>query len=77
MDTPKADESTDKLRECDGDRGEGVRNTTFLRTSYVPSKRKKLRLGPYVPRVLKSLVRPVAWCILEIPICFPQRFANF
>ena len=33
---PKADESTDKLRECDSDKGgRGSKNPTILQTSYV------------------------------------------
>ena len=57
----QADESTDKLRECDSDKGEGVKKIRKFCGChmYMPPKKKQLRLGPYVPRVFRSLARPV------------------
>ena len=41
---PKADDNTDKLRECDSDKGEGVKNPKILQTSfmYMPPNRAEL-----------------------------------
>ena len=42
-----ADDSTDKLRECDSDKGgRGSKNPTFLQTSYVHAPLPELRLFP-------------------------------
>ena len=40
--TPKADESTDKLRECDSDRGGGESKIPFFcgRQMYIPHEKK-------------------------------------
>ena len=38
---PKADDSTDKLRECDSDRGEGVKKLQML-NMYMPPLKESL-----------------------------------
>ena len=75
--TPKEDDGTDKLRECDGDKGErGSKHPKILRTSYVhaPSFSFPLRYD-LVPTLGSSVTPRVLYIVFPaIPPATSKQF---